>query len=212
MSSSELKLKSKDQLQGKKGNAAIVVLVYFLVAAVINLIFSRLFPGKTTVYEGIEITSPSTVASIVDRFVTIFLGLGLTSYYMKIVRGEEVSIGDLFSKGNLLLKAFVTSILTGLVVFGGSLLLVIPGIILAFGYTMINYVYIDNPEIGIIEVMKKSREMMKGYKWDYFVFNLSFIGWVILLPFTLCILAVWLVPYMTVAEAIYYDRLKAKAK
>lgn len=208
MSSSELKLKSKDQLQGKKGNAAIVVLVYFLVAAVINLIFSRLFPGKTTVYEGIEITSPSTVASIVDCFVTIFLGLGLTSYYMKIVRGEEVSIGDLFSKGNLLLKAFVTSILTGLVVFGGSLLLVIPGIILAFGYTMINYVYIDNPEIGIIEVMKKSREMMKGHKWEYFCLCFSFIGWFILGIFTCGLLYFWLLPYMGVAQANFYESIK----
>ena len=57
---------------------------------------------------------------------------------MKIARGEEPELTELFSKGNIVLKAFVTSILTGLVVLAGTIAFIIPGIILAFGYSMIN--------------------------------------------------------------------------
>ena len=76
---------------------------------------------------------------------------------------------------------------------------------------MVTYLVVDTNLSGA-DTLKKSREMMKGYKWDYFVFGLSFIGWILLVPVTLGLIAIWLVPYMVVAEAIYYDRLKDKTK
>lgn len=208
MTSSELKLKAKEQLQGKKLNAALMILVVVLIEGILSTVISKIFPGESMVYEGIKVTSSSPIGSIIETFVTVFLGLGMTSYYMKIARGEEASISDLFSKGNILLKAFVTSILTGLAVFGGTLLLIVPGILLAFGYSMINYIYIDNPEIGMVEVMKKSREMMKGHKWQYFCLSLSFIGWAILGVFTVGILYFWLLPYIGVAQVNFYESIK----
>lgn len=56
--------------------------------------------------------------------------------------------------------------------------------------------------------LKKSWSMMKGYKWNYLVFTLSFLGWILLSPFTLFILLIWLVPYMEVAIILYYEKLK----
>ena len=50
--------------------------------------------------------------------------------------------------------------------------------------------------------------MMKGHKWDYFCLMLSFIGWFILSIFTLGILLLWLVPYMTVTIASFYDSIR----
>ena len=49
---------------------------------------------------------------------------------------------------------------------------------------------------------------MKGYKWDYFVFSLSFIGWYFLCVLTLGILFIWLIPYCNTAFAIYYEKLQ----
>lgn len=208
MTSAELKLKAKDQLMGKKKNAALMILVFVIIESIISGITRTLFPGETALINNIEVQQTSSIASIIQNAVSIFLGLGITSYYMKIARGEQPDIMELFSKGNLFLKAFVTAILTGLAVLGGALLLVIPGIILAFGYSMITYIYIDNPEIGIVEVMKKSREMMKGHKWEYFCLILSFLGWMILGIFTLGILYFWLFPYMGVAQANFYESIK----
>ena len=209
MTSSELKLKAREQLNGKKMNAAITLLVYGLIVVVVNAIATRIFPGQTTmIADGVYVTQTSWIASLIQTFVTVFLSLGLTSYFLKIARGEETDIKELFSKGNIWLKAFVTTILTGLAIGFGMILLIVPGIILLFGYSMINFIYIDNPEIGIVDVMKKSREMMKGHKWQFFCLGFSFIGWMILGAFTLGILYFWLIPYMGVSQANFYDSIK----
>ena len=49
---------------------------------------------------------------------------------------------------------------------------------------------------------------MKGYKADYFVFMLSFLGWILLGVLTLGILYIWLYPYMETAKILYYEKLK----
>ena len=91
------------------------------------------------------------------------------------------------------------------------MLLVIPGIIAALALTMVTFIVIDSDTAGN-DAIKASWDMMKGYKWDYFVFILSFLGWIILVPFTLGILAIWLIPYMQISSVLYYEKLKEKTE
>jgi uncharacterized membrane protein len=65
----------------------------------------------------------------------------------------------------------------------------------------------DNPTMGITEAMQKSHEMMKGHRGDYFLFNLSFIGWAFLCIFTLGLGFLILAPYVSTSNAIYYNYL-----
>ena len=83
---------------------------------------------------------------------------------------------------------------------------------MALAYTFVLYLIVDKDYAVGPDALKASREMMKGYKWDYFVFELSFIGWIILGVFTLGILYIWLIPYMQVASVLYYEKLLAKQK
>ena len=80
---------------------------------------------------------------------------------------------------NILIAMILVSILVGL----GFFLLVVPGIILSLAYSFAIYLVVDKNIVGN-EFLKASREMMNGYKWDYFVFLLSFLGWFILGIFT----------------------------
>jgi uncharacterized membrane protein len=48
---------------------------------------------------------------------------------------------------------------------------------------------------------------MNGNKWRYFVLELSFLGWEMLAPLTCGILFFWLVPYMEVSKANFYNAL-----
>jgi uncharacterized membrane protein len=48
---------------------------------------------------------------------------------------------------------------------------------------------------------------MDGFKWKYFLLELSFIGWGILCLFTLGIGFLWLVPYIATAKATFYNQL-----
>lgn len=216
MTFSELKIKAKEQLMGKKKKAALALLVSGIVTGLTSTIANAIFPGKTVMQEtfgtAVEVTEQSPIAAFIVSIVGVFIGLGMASYYMKVARGEDPGIDELFSKGNIFLKVLVSSYIAGVLIVLGCIALVIPGIILALAYSMIDYIYIDNPEIGIVEAITKSREMMKGHKWEYFCLCLSFIGWAILGIFTLGILYFWLAPYMGVTIVNFYDEISGKSE
>ena len=99
--------------------------------------------------------------------------------------------------------------LVGIFTFLWSLLFIIPGIVATYAYTWAVVLVIDK-DMEPKEAIKESKFMMNGYKWDYFVFELSFFGWILLSIFTFGILFIWLVPYITVANMLYYEALTNK--
>lgn len=65
----------------------------------------------------------------------------------------------------------------------------------------------DNPELSSKACVLKSEALMKGNRGNYFLLELSFIGWAILACFTLGIGFLWLLPYMQVATVCFYERV-----
>ena len=95
----------------------------------------------------------------------------------------------------------------------GYILLIIPGIMIAFSLVMVGYLLADSKEINPGEarnIIRQSREMMNGYKMDYFIFELSFIGWYFLGIITFGVAYIYVIPYFTFANTLYYQRLKEK--
>ncbi|MBQ8061114.1 MAG: DUF975 family protein [Bacteroidales bacterium] len=95
-------------------------------------------------------------------------------------------------------------------VFLWSLLFFIPGIIKSLAYAMTNYILVDYPELSANRAIDLSCEMMKGHKYDLFYLYLGFAGWFILSMFTLGIGLFWLIPYAQVAQASFYQDVKAE--
>lgn len=91
-----------------------------------------------------------------------------------------------------------------------SLLLIVPGLIMAYAYSMTPYILDEHPEIGAWDASKRSREMMKGHKLRLFWLDLSFIGWFLLSILTLGIGFLWLIPYNEVSRVAFYNDLKAQ--
>lgn len=110
----------------------------------------------------------------------------------------------------IFLEIFISPVLTAyaLLMTVCSLLLVIPAVIFYYMFSQIFYLLADNPQIGAVEVLKKSAEMMKGYKWKLFCLHLSFIGWYLLGIVTLGIAFIWVGPYIKTANTIFYEKLK----
>jgi len=159
----------------------------------------------------------TSVVSSIYGLVFLIAGaliFGLYLYYLNLVREEA---GDF----NLLFKAFSFSgknlglfgktlgvyLLMSLYVFLWTLLLIIPGIIAAYSYRMVFYLLIDDPELGVSEALRKSKEMMYGYKTKLFCLDLSFIGWSMLCILTFGIGLLWLYPYMLTSQTIFYEEL-----
>lgn len=100
-----------------------------------------------------------------------------------------------FQKGSYVRKTF-TLFLRDLYIFLWGLLLIIPGIIKNYEYSMIPYILAENPEISRQRAFEISKKMMDGQKMDAFVLDLSFIGWEILGAITFGIVKVLYVhPY-----------------
>ena len=62
----------------------------------------------------------------------------------------------------------------------------------------------ENPNMGVMEGISRSKELMAGNKWRLFCLHLSFIGWDLLCAFTLGIGYLWLMPYRNAAETAFY--------
>ena len=70
------------------------------------------------------------------------------------------------------------------------------------------FIIAEDSSISAIDALKKSRKMMDGHKMDYFFLSLRFLGLAILCLLTLGIGFLWLIPYMYVTNAKFYDLIK----
>lgn len=203
MNRSEIKEKAKGMIKGNLWYIWKMYLVVFAVAFVIGLV------------EGLfaEVPVISFLVALASMVVSAALSVGAIYYIVKFVRNEKIEINDFFefAKKHWVISLLAT-LLSGLFILGGTILLVIPGIIVSIGLSFVSYVVVDNPELSAMEVIKKSWNLTNGHKVDVFVFGLSFIGWAILGSLTLGLLYIWLIPYMLVATALFYEELKKQAK
>ena len=157
------------------------------------------------------------MTEIVSYFTLGILGMMLTAgisfTYLAFMdtgdRGSGVfnNIFSGFTNGRAL-AVFLTNLLGGIFTMLWTLLLVIPGVIKSFSYSQANYIIKDmaasGREIGATDAITASRMLMRGHKFEYFVLQLSFLGWAILATLTFGIGYLWLVPYMQATNAAYY--------
>ncbi len=175
--------------------------------------------------ETIEIISSQPVQTTVSvranagTLLTLLLGgpitVGLNYFFVKNVRGErdELSVTTPFTEAfKNYPRKLGGSLWMGLFVFLWALLFIIPGIIKAISYAMTQYILADCPNVKATDALKLSMRMMKGHKWEYFVFGLSFIGWILLSVITLGLAAAFYTePYMHSSTAQYYLEVRNEA-
>lgn len=138
--------------------------------------------------------------------------VGGHGWMLRHLRGEDVGVGEVFAAFRIYKPTVVTMLVRGIYVWLWSLLFVIPGIIAGYAYSMVPYIIYENPNLTANQAIALSRKMTKGYKFDLFVLNLSFIGWVFLSAITGGIVGIfWSNPYMGLTHAGVYEDLKWKA-
>ena len=141
------------------------------------------------------------------------LVFGYACFHLELAKSKKAKLGA-FLGGMLrrFFKKWIASLLVGLYVFLWSLLLLIPGLIKSYAYAMTPYIMQEKPKMGINEAITRSREMMDGHKWQLFMLDLSFIGWMLLSVLTLGIALVYVWPYYQAARAEFYKQIKKGSK
>ncbi|MBE6653606.1 MAG: DUF975 family protein [Ruminococcaceae bacterium] len=140
-----------------------------------------------------------------------FLMFGLNRIFLQLVRGQKdkVDIGDLFCGTDYFADLLVLNLLQGLFVALWTLLFIIPGIIKSYAYSMAFYIKNDHPEYDWRQCLDESQRYMKGYKWQLFCLDFSFVGWTIVGMLCCFVGVLWVVPYQYAARANFYENLRA---
>lgn len=220
MNRKEIKERAKNFAFQNKWNIWKPLLITFGISFIVGLILRILGYGPEWVYIGVDANGfplyelvSHPVYEIVTGILAIAIlpiGIGTTYYVMNLIRGNNMDIKEIFSKYKYYIPILIVVALIFVFTFLWSLLLIIPGIIYALKVSMSGFIMADELDENTkpMEVLDKSKSMMEGHKWEYFVFNLSFIGWFLLIPITLGIVLIWLIPYIQTANIMYYEKLK----
>lgn len=228
---------SKQRMRGFRGNAILVTLITLFLCGDINLSrFNVELPLDFTDADSAEdifsawsdqfrdilpmavgaVLAVAVIGVVVGMLYSVFVANVLTTgnrgWFMRYWRGEYPSVGELFASFRIYLPVLVTNLLRSVYVFLWSLLLIVPGIVKSYAYSMADYIIYENPNMNATDALKLSERLTDGAKWELFVFDLSFFGWEMLSALTVGILGiVYVTPYKCTAHAGIYESLKASA-
>ncbi len=136
------------------------------------------------------------------------LQLGLCFFFLNLVRGEETRFELLFKGFKPLLTVLLCYAIIAALTIVGLILLIVPGIIVALGFSMTYYIIADDPEITFQVALEQSWKLTDGYKMELWVLNLRFIPWYILGLLCLIVGVFAVIPWHNTTLALYYEHLK----
>ncbi|MDP3850796.1 MAG: GYF domain-containing protein [Luteolibacter sp.] len=172
------------------GTIVLVALTYFGVTIAVSLILGQIdfALGLGTTHHDWQTESGSAFAKyqqngsalniIISQVLSIFLSLGLIRVGLNLISGKQVSVSQLFGEGRKLLPAIGASILFGIMILIGFILLIVPGIhvSLRFGHFMIAMV---DRNLGVMESLSYSSSITTNNRMNLFLLALLSFGIII---------------------------------
>lgn len=217
-SNAELRAIARDRLRGNWGKSILTLILYFVLTFLIN--------------SGSNSESMGWLFGILAFVLTGAWSAGLLTYFMHLIRQETLSVHLLFSQLPRLFSFFFLLLLQTIFIILWSLPLIalaflesfgyvhsfyilipllilfaIPPILASLRYSQSFYLFIDHPEMKVIKVINRSKELMNGQKWNYVLLLLSFMGWYLLCIPTFFVGLLWLLPYICATQASFYQDL-----
>lgn len=142
--------------------------------------------------------------------IYFYLQLGGQMVFLQLVRGENPEFSVLFNGGPYFLRMFACSIIFGILVALGMVLLIIPGIILALMFWPYSFVLIDRNLPGI-ESFSEAKKVTAGNLLN--AFGLFLILWLITVfgvIITLGIGAIFIMPFTYMVQTVAYAEMTSQ--
>jgi uncharacterized membrane protein len=178
---------ARESLKGKWGLAVGTFLVYILILILISLI--------------------PRVGWIIFLIIGGPMIVGVSIFSLALSRNRDPQFSQIFDGFKNFGVSLGAYLLYTIFVILWTILLIIPGIIASLSYSMTYFIIAEDHSIGPLEAIRKSKQMMYGYKWKIFCLGLRFIGWALLCILTCGIGFLWLIPYWFISYAKFYDDL-----
>lgn len=217
MNHSEIKKQARQILLRDFKTIAKPLLIIFIVNLLVSSLADGLFikhlsdPWQIEIFTNYHISFVESMVNTIINYLLLPLSIGYVVYLLNYFRNKSHNLKDLTKPYENFALILVITIIVQLLTTLGFIFLIIPGVIVSLMFSFANYLIADN-EQGIANVLSKTIELIDGYKIDYLIFILSFVGWLILCPFTFFIAAIWVFPYFILSTVIYYENLKSIKK
>lgn len=229
-----LKEYAKERVRGRRVEIWKALVFVFLGSMIVGWItptfnVSDLYYNSPTTI--IPIFRTLLITSLITTFLTMPLTYGANQYLMDFDTDKHTN-DTIFVFYKQILKIFVLTVFIGIITQCFSIIAVIiliagqfnevsvnvalllisigqfVAIYLSYSFVAVPFIFNENKEKSIMEIMKLSYDMMKGHKLEYFVLELSFLGWYLLALCTCGILLIWLHPYTSFTTAKYFLDIK----
>lgn len=225
--SSQLKQLARESLAHRFSLPVMVCVITFGIIMLVNMLPAALFPdtGNSISY---------LVISFITDLLLSILSVGPVTILLDMSRGSDGQLSDLLyafrhQPDRIIVSQLIISLLStviflpGILVFMlssifytafgiiiGSLLIfaaVIGSVVIRLDFALVTPLYIDNPQTSAIDLLRESRDLMRGNRLRYFVLELSFIP-IMLLAVVACFVGLlWAVPYTQMTLLEFYREL-----
>jgi hypothetical protein len=138
-----------------------------------------------------------------------FFQVGLMRLWLQVARGERPQFEVIFSGLDRFLPLMGLSLLMGIAITLGTILLVFPGILLTLGWSMAPF-YVVDANLGPVEALEASWASTNGRWGTLFLLFLASIGFTMLGLACCCIGVLAAAPLAMLLFAIAYTRLSGR--
>ena len=137
------------------------------------------------------------------------LTAGTALFWLKTIRNEQPGWNVIFTPFNQYLRFVRANLCILIFTILWGLLLIIPGIIASYRYSMTFFIMLDNPECSVKEAMTESSQIMYGHKMQFFGYGIL-LGLITLgaTVITLGVALFWLLPWLGTFYAAFYDSIR----
>lgn len=187
----------------------------FFLAFVINMVVGQILAqGATLLGAAMNEEAIAVGLVIVSNFAvqifSLWITLGQALVFLRIARGQPVELGELFAGGPYLLRTVGASILFGLAVLAGLILLIIPGIIFSLMFSQFMYLIVDR-NAGVIESLERSKQITTGNKLTLLALGLVVAGLAIVAVIPCGLGLIVLLPFVSLLWAVAYLSMTGQA-
>lgn len=191
-----------------------IMAVLLILTSGIGFIYGYLYPS-TDLSNPIDFSNiPMTAGFVVLTILSAIIGIwsGSVRYFAVLKTGADEK--EIFKQGyKYMLRYFMISLVTGLIVGLGIVLLIIPGIMFGVWYSFAILLVLDK-DMKIGQALKTSKEMVKGKFWKvlgrFSVFGLFsfFVSLVLgLIPYVGPLMVSFIAPLFTLPFYLLYRDL-----
>ena len=225
----ELKRQAREIIHETKPKTIYCSIIFIALTALITFLSSRLtgvsyedlalyteYMNEGSVNYAMSVLDnmrPSVGAQLIStalQIMQLFLGVGFTVFIFNTVRHTGPVYGNLLDGFGPNFRMVLLRLVVGIFIALWSLLFFFPGIIAAYRYSMAPFIMLEHPDYSVMQCIRTSKQITKGYKGKLFLLDLSFIGYLLLsmVPYLGYVVRVWYQPYHEISYLLFYDALK----